>query len=532
MAGAVNYPIDAPSMGELYSTPYGVLTKYIFYNHIYTGAYKDDVDVHIDGYSGMDAAISIIINLFETAAKNEEAREKALFQAYINLIPEGTRLRADFDALIQNKQYSQAFDTLQKTMQKMYDFDKTLEENQKLFAKNNDLFLTGNFLHSVIDQLGRTSHVTNKAADFRNIDLSITGEMLISNIIDQVRQQAKERLKNDEMIQYEKYLERIADYIREIFIDSYGITSLQQSLQDLEKNQNIIDKRKEAKYSNVPLNRLIYNQVYGLLNGMGLEVNIDLNGGGAKTGKITGTKGMIKSDDIILMTTHHTLTFQENPNLKEELQQLNTKYDLDEFLQRGDFKDNFIIMTSAKDQSFSSGFNNKFGKNAIKFAEQASLNERIADIRMFANSAGAVGPGINDLIFALVNLESDMVCAGEQGAVKQALGVLCVNWMFDDLGDVVLNVSLANGATKICVYNINGWYYTLSDILHRTVDKIRSKQKSDLVAVKLSIPKTSSYATNVEEGMARWEATRNNIMSNTTLGFDLKVKNLFNAFYT
>ena len=228
MPGAVDYPISAPSMGELYSTPYGVLTKYIYYGHVYEGAYRDDVDVHIDGYSGMNAAISIIVDLFETAAKNEEAREQALFQAYINLIPEGTRLRTDFDLLIQNKQYSQAFDTLQKTMQKMYDFDKTLEENQKLFAKNNDLFLTGNFLHSVIDQLGRTSHVTNKAADFKNIDLSITGEMLIENIIDQVRQQAKERFNDGEMAQYEKYLERIADYIKEIFIDSYGITSLQQ----------------------------------------------------------------------------------------------------------------------------------------------------------------------------------------------------------------------------------------------------------------------------------------------------------------
>ena len=532
MAGAVDYPISAPTMSDLYNMPYGVLTKYIFLNHAYTGAYKDDVSVHIDDYNGMNAAIDIIINLFETAADNEEARETALFQTYIDLIPEKTQLRNDFDMLIKNKQYSQAFDTLQKVMQKMYDFDKSLEENQKLFAKNNDLFLTGNFLHSVIDQLGRTSHVTNKAADFRDINLSITGEQLINNIIQQVREQAEKRLNNNEIKQYEKYLDRIADYIREIFIDSYGIDSLQNSLQDLEKNKNIIDKRKEAKYSNVPLNRLIYNQVYGLLNGMGLEVNIDLNGGGVKTGKITGAKGMIKSDDIILMTTHHTLTFQENPQLKEELQTLNTKYDLDEFLQRGDFKDNFIIMTSAKDQSFSSGFNNKFGKNAIKFAEQASLTERIADIRMFASSAGAIGPGINDLIFALVNLEHDMVCAGEKGAVKQALGVLCINWMFDDLGDVVLNVSLANGASKICVYNINGWYYTLSDILRRTVNRIKAKQNSDLVAVKLSIPKTSSYASDVEEGMARWEATRSNIMSNTTLGFDLKVKNLFNAFYT
>ena len=241
MAGAVNYPIGAPSTTDMYTTPYGVLTKYNFFNHVYTGAYKDDVDVHIDSYNGMNVAISIIVDLFETAANNEEARESALFQAYINLIPEGTKLRIDFEQLIANKQYSQAFDTLQKTMQKMYDFDKTLEENQKLFAKNNDLFLTGNFLHSLIDQLGRTSHITNKAADFRNIDLSITGEKLISNIIQQVREQAEQRLDNNEMVQYEKYLNRIADYIREIFIDSYGISSLEQSLQSLEKNQNIID---------------------------------------------------------------------------------------------------------------------------------------------------------------------------------------------------------------------------------------------------------------------------------------------------
>lgn len=535
MAGAINYPISKPD--NIYSSPYGVVTSYTLYGETYPGAYAEEYSASVGGqYNGMTNSLNLIIQAMTTAADNEEAREDALFQKYINLIPENTKLRKDFEGLIHSKNYSQAFDTLMKVYTKMYDFNKTLKENQDMFTKINDLYLSGHFVRSLMDEVGRSHYQTNKAADFGKIDLSISGNDFIENIINRVEQQVIEqkRLNSKELKQYHIFLDKMKSYIQEIFIDSYGIDSLSDSLKTLENNDKIIKKRKEkgGKHADAPLNELIYNQVWGLLNGMGLEVVIDLNGG-VKTGDIKNKGQNIKTDDIILMDATGKLTFAENPTLKTDISNITSKYDLDNFLSSGKFENNFIIMTSAKDQSLSGDFNNQFTKNSIKFAEEAQLEQRIMDIRQFGSVSGA--GGVNDLIFALANLASDLVCAGEAGAVKQALGVLCVNWMFDDIGELIINVPMTNNAQKICVYNVSGRYYTLSGILRKTIKKIEGKLKGvDLVNVKLKYPKTSSYneiALNTEEGISRWNKVRENIMSNTTLGFELKTKNLFNAFY-
>ena len=535
MAGAIDYPISAPSEGAMYNTPYGVLTSYNFYGRQYTGAYSNDINVHIGGYNGMDMAISLIINIIETAATNEEARESQLLNNYINLIPQGTKLRKDFEGLIRNKQYSQAFDTLQKVLSKMYDFDKTLQENQKAFTEINDLFLNKNIIHALADELGKVDHVTTHA-DFNKINLNMTGNQILDNIINKVLQQAKEKLETSQQIQYyENFLQKVRFFMEEIFIDSYGANVLTESLSTLENNKKIQTQRraKGGKHAEDPLNQLIWNQIWGLLNGIPNEIVLDLNGG-VKTGTIKDSRGLnIKGDAYTLMSAQQEIVLKEGSQEKLDFLKITHKSELENFLSQGSFQDNFIIISSAKDQSLSADFNNQFSKNNIKFAEPASLNERIGNIREFGAAANAMGQGLNDLIFALVNLEYDMVCAGEEGAVKQALGALCANWMFDDFGDIVVNVPLSNNASKICVYYINGWYYTLSDILKRTVNKVKNKKQSDLVSVKLSIPKESSYnaAKSVPEGIERWEATRNNIMSKTTLGFELNVKNLFNAFY-
>lgn len=535
MAGAIDYPISKP--GNIYDEPYSVLTSYTLYGKTYPGAYAGEYSASIGGqYSGMANGLNLIIQAMTTAANNEEAREEALFQAYINIIPENTKLRRDFEGLIHSKNYSQAFDTLMKTYTKMYDFNKTLKENQELFNEINDLYLSGHFVHSLMDEVMRSHYQTNKAAEFGEINLNMTGAEFIENIINRVEQQVIEqkRLQGKELKHYKVFLEKMKEYIREIFIDSYGIDSLSNSLKTLEDNDQIKKKRKEkkGKHANAPLNELVYNQIWGLLNGMGLEVVIDLNGG-VKTGDIKNKGQNIKTDDIILMSAEGSLVFEDDPKLKQDVKNITSKYDLDDFLAKGAFKDNFIIMTSAKDQSLSGDFNNKFTKNAIKFAEEAQLEQRIADIRQFGSVSGA--GGVDDLIFALANLASDLVCAGEAGAVKQALGALCVNWMFDDIGELVVNVPMINNAQKICVYNVSGRYYTLSGILRKTIAKIKKTSGgADLVNVKLKYPNTSSYneiALNTEEGTSRWNAVRKNIMSSTTLGFELKTKNLFNAFY-
>lgn len=534
MAGAVDYPISKP--GNIYSAPYGVLTSYTLFGETYPGAYANSMHVSVGGqYGGMNHGLELIIKAMTTAAENEAAREEALFQQYINLIPENTKLRKDFESLISNKNYSQAFDTLMKTYTKMYDFNKTLKENQDIFTEINDLYLSGHFVRSLMDEVGRSSYQTNKAANFNKIDLNMTGNQFIENIIQRVEQQVidQKRLKDAELKRYQVFLSKMKEFISEIFIDSYGIDSLSNSLKELEGNDKIKAKRREkkGKHADAPLNELIYNQVWGMLNGMGLEVVIDLNGG-VQTGSIKDRGQNIKTDDIILMSASGSLVFEDNPSLKTEVENITSKYELDDFLARGAFKDNFIIMTSAKDQSLSSDFNNKFTKNTIKFAEEAQLEQRILDIRQFGAASGA--GGVDDLIFALANLGSDLVCAGEQGAVKQALGALCVNWMFDDIGELIVNVPMTNNAQKICVYNVSGRYYTLSGILTQTIGKIKGQSTADLVKVNLTVPASSSYsdiAQDTEEGIPRWDAVRNHIMSNTKLGFELRTKNLFNAFY-
>lgn len=538
MAGAIDYPITKPD--NIYGGPYGVLTSYTLYGETYSGAYANSIHASVGGqYGGMVHGLEVVIKAMTTAAENEESREEALFQRYINLIPENTILRREFEGLIHSKNYSQAFDTLIKTYSKMYDFNKTLKENQDIFNEINDLYLTRPFMFGLMDELGRSSHKGNSSsykATFREIDLAITGEELIDRIISGVERQVIEekRLKGTELERYRKFLLTMKNFIQEIFIDSYGVDSLYNSLTELENTKAIKSKRTKdkGKNANTSLNELIFNQLSGLLNGKGLEVLIDFNGG-VKTGDITNKGQDIKTDDIILMTAEGSLAFVDNPTLKQDVKNITTKYELDEFLSKGAFEDNFIIMTSAKDQSMSADFNNKFSSanSTIKFAEPARLTQRIADIRQFGEVSGT---GVDDLIFALVNLASDLVCAGEEGMVRQALGTLCVNWMFDDIGELIINVPMANSAQKICVYNVSGRYYTLSDILKTTIAKVKGKTQTDLVKTNLKIPASSTYssiAQNTEEGKPRWDAVRNYIMSNTTLGFELRAKNLFEAFY-
>ena len=538
MAGAIDYPISRPD--DIYGKPYGVLTSYTLFGETYPGAYANSVHASVGGqYGGMVHGLEIIIKAMTTAANNEEAREAALFQRYINLIPENTKLRKDFEVLINSKNYSQAFDTLIKTYSRMYDFNRTLKENQDIFNEINDLYLTRPFMYGLMDELGRSSHKGNSAsytATFEKIDLSMTGEQLINKIINGIEQQVinEKRLNEQELERYKKFLSAMRQFIQEIFIDSYGIDSLYNSLSDLENTKAIKSKRAKdkGKNANTPLNELIYNQISGLLNGKGLEVLIDFNGG-VKTGDIKNKGQDIKTDDIILMTAEGSLVFADNPTLKQDVKNITEKYELDDFLLRGAFEDNFIIMTSAKDQSISADFNNKFSaaNTTIKFAEPARLTQRIADIRQFGEVSGT---NVDDLIFALVNLASDLVCAGEEGMVRQALGTLCINWMFDDIGELIINVPMSNSAQKICVYNVSGRYYTLSDILKTTIAKIKGKTATDLIKINLKIPASSSYnsiAQTTKEGTPRWDAVRNYIVSNTRLGFELRAKNLFEAFY-
>ncbi len=541
MAGAIDYPISAPTIGDMYSRPYGVLSSYNFKDHQYPGAYQNDFEITIsDYYSGMNQAIDLIADIIDQAAKNEENREQKLLNAYMNgLSPaiKQTKLYKGLQQLVLDKNYSQAFDVVEKAINQIYDFNLTFEQNRDKFAEINDLFLNKHFVRALADEFGKTNYTMNKAV-FNEIDLNKTGEQILKDVLDNYKERVKEKseqLTGKMAKDYIVFLDKIENLLKQIFIIGYGEDALSQPLKQLEENKKIKLKRKEyekkGKDMNVPLNQLVFQYVYGLFNGMPNEITLGLNGA-ALTGSVKQNGQNIKGDSYTLFTATGEIEVNQDFQKTFDFEHITHKDELEAFLAQDNFKDQFIIIHSAKDESLARTFNSYSQKGSgIKFAEPAALSKRIDDIREFGTAGNVMESGLNDLIFALTNLEYDMICANEKEAVKQALGAICVNWMFDDFGDIIANVSLSNNTTKICIYYINGWYFSLSDILHKTAEKIRSKKKNDLVTVKLAVPRTSSYAIEVPEGIQRWEKTRENIMSQTKLGFELKVKNLFSAFY-
>ena len=91
--------------------------------------------------------------------------------------------------------------------------------------------------------------------------------------------------------------------MEEIFVDSYGTNVLTESLSTLENNKKIQTQRraKGGKHAEDPLNQLVWNQIWGLLNGIPNEIVLDLNGG-VKTGTIKDDRGLnIKGDAYTLM---------------------------------------------------------------------------------------------------------------------------------------------------------------------------------------------------------------------------------------
>lgn len=540
--------VDAPT--NIYEHPYSVITKYEFYGESYEGAYYANFDISVPEYSGMNNALKMLVSTVRDAENFERQKEEKLFKSFIDKLPKGSALRNDFENFISSKNYSKAFDIYEKFSQGIYKFEETFEENKKRFKEKNNLFLSKEFLSSLANELSRSSlNPFESGATFGDLDLeNLSINDIIDNVINRVKENALKTVTLDDKEQeaYENFLNLMREYMQGIFGESFPDVLMKINnpydlkLVELEKSNWIKTKRKEKKYSKVPLNKLIWNNVWGQLNGMSLEVSLDLFGG-VKTGKIQQNNNSIKTDVIMIADGEGQLLLKENEIIKELNKVVNdkdnaTKNNLDTFLSSGKLKDKFVIMISAKDQSSAKGFENYHASTAIKMAEQSSLNKRMEDLRTFGTAANIMGKGVSDLMFALVNLEEDMVCAGEEELVKRALGALCANWMFDDVAETFNTVPSILGSdddvTKIYIYNISGAYYTLSDILGKTAERIEKQQNSQMVSVQFKVSNGSyENAKNVPAGLARWEKVNQNVMSNTTFGFKLNSNNLFKQLF-
>ena len=573
-----------PTIGDMVKHPYGVVENYVdpdgqIYDGVYATAVNSFVpsfEYHFDNLLGgflLKAAasergkeIQYICKMMEIFNQNNNLRNSVLYQNFLQIY--NSILSIGLNDGISAMQLSFMVDTLQKMQLGLYELDKEVQENFEIYRNINTAFLDRN----IIEELRKVLAFTGAASSIKlgTLNLDMTGTEFIEEVLKGVKKKMLDAVNNSNITktseQGKEVLNRYIQNIDEI-INLYRIklgqfysnkfeaigdaeTIKGMKLNELEQAAILNDANAKFKKDKILINkegkpktfhRTIIDAILGSLGGKSVEYLLDIRGGGMNTGNIAGKGGQsIDADNIQLGSG--TLEYYLDYNRDKDKWDGITTYD--EFKREleaiQDFKSKFIIMTSAKDQSVSKEFKNSIAHTDVKIKGTASLEKRAPEIIEMYNlidHPGAMDP--TDLIFSIANLAEEFVCNGQVEQAKQTLGAICVGWMFDDVEKIVKGGSLLKNTSEIHLYNINNYFYTLSDILYQTAYALNSKNVADqssYVKVGISLPKSKIFAPMVEnnspeDGMPRWNKVSETLMSGIGIDIHMNPKNLFNALF-
>lgn len=568
-----------PTIASMLQTPYGVLSEYTDPDgHTYPGVYATAVNSLVPTFQGhFDLLLDKILL---QSAKNERVKEWAYIDTFLKSIQglEDYKLYQDLIQLcdmlktpIENKNQamtsiSQIVDTIQKVKTGLYDLNKTLADNEKTFQEFNKMAAT-NPMSSALRKVLNASGPLNGLI-FGAIDINKTGKQIITEAIDEyllmIKNIEQENDFNDKQIQTLLQLAKVFQVKLEEFYENKltSVTSdpLNKTLAELEKDAQIYDSQKKSNKDkilvsksgkNKTISQVVWDTINGSLGGKGIEYTIDLSGGGKNTGAILNSKGLsIDADNIQLASA----TFEYHYGASNDLFTKNTSdIRFDEFkddIKKIDELDRrFIVMTSAKDQSTNAKFSGFFaGSETVKIKGEGSLASRKSEIETIYNAVDNVGHNPSDLVFSIANLANDFVCSGQVEQAKRTLGAICIAWMFDDAKEIVQGTQFIESSDSLHFYNLNGKYYTLSDILELTARDLSRKSLAEYtssssdgmkyVKIGITIPKSNPYETMLNnknqppEGMAQWDSVANTLTSTTKIGITMSPKNLFKDLFS
>lgn len=208
-----------------------------------------------------------------------------------------------------------------------------------------------------------------------------------------------------------------------------------------------------------------------IISGIGLEwkvtaEGITMIGHAEQTG---GTE--VKEDVVILDSAQSEIDIDPNffkDNLKgldiikrvKRMAQL-----IEEIAGRG----GFLLLTSEKD----------YGSNSDLHVGSGSIANLVPRLNRIANSVGESKETIDRILFNLNNALED----GDESNALDSLAMVCAAWMFDDIEQMFRS----NGKDNILhIYNINGYYMLLSDLLLEAAQTIGGVDPQQLVKVSLS----------------------------------------------
>ena len=567
-----------PTIANMLQNPYGVLSEYTDPDgRTYPGVYATAVNSLVPSFQGhFDLLLDEILL---QSARNERAKEWNYIDTFLKSIQglEDYKLFKDLINLcdelktpIETKNQavasiSQIVDTIQKVKTGLYDLDKTLAENEKIFAEFNKMAATNpisSALRKVLDASGPLNGLI-----FGAIDVNKTGRQIISEAIDEyikmIKNAEQENNFNDKQIQTLLQLAKVFQTKLEEFYENKltAVTSdpLNKSLSQLERDAKQYDANKKSNKDkilvsksgkNKTISQVVWDTINGSLGGKGIEYIIDLTGGGKNTGAILNSKGLsIDADNIQLASAN----LEYHYGTSEDLFTKDTSdIRFDEFkkdIQKIEELDRrFIIMTSAKDQSTNAKFSTFFaGSETVKIKGEGSLLSRKPEIEQIYSIIGNVGHSPSDLVFSIANLANDFVCSGQVEQAKRTLGAICIAWMFDDAQEIVQGTQFIQGSDSLHFYNLNGKYYTLSDILELTARDLSRKSLAEYsssssdgmkyVKIGITVPKSNPYEDMLKsknqppEGMAQWDEVANVLNTTTKISIAMSPKNLFQDLF-
>jgi len=567
-----------PTIANMLQNPYGVLSEYTDPDgHTYPGVYATIVNNLVPTFQGhFDLVLDKI--LIEAAA-NERAKEWMYIEDFLssieplkdyNLYQDIVELCNQLRAPIEDKNrpltsFSRIIDSIQKLQMNLYDITKSLEENEQTFKEFNKLAATEPISKSLREALKATGPLTK--LEFGGIDKNTKGIDIINQAMEFYQNKINEAIEKNGFTSTQiKVLNQLVKVytikLQEFYenkLSSVISDPLYKNLNELEEAALSYDANKKSDKEKIMVTKkgipktiyqVVWDAINGSLGGKGIEYTIDLSHGGKNTGAVKNAKGQdIDADNIQLASGKLKFYFTESNDLFEKVLN-NIRFDhlKEELKAINDIDRKFLIMTSAKDQSTNAKFVDFHAKSeTVKIKGDATLKSRKPEIEKMYQAIGNVGHNPSDLVFSIANLAADFVTEGQEEQAKRTLGAICIAWMFDDAQEIVQGTQFIKGSNSLHFYNLNGKYYTLSDILELTAKDLSRKSLAEYtssnsdsmkyVKIGITLPKSNPYEAMLKstkqpaEGIDQWDYVANILNKSIKIGIDMSVQNLFNDLF-
>lgn len=126
----------------------------------------------------------------------------------------------------------------------------------------------------------------------------------------------------------------------------------------------------------------------------------------------------------------------------------------------------------------------------LTIAGEGSFSNRMSDIKQLKLD----GNMVNKLIFMLNNTTQGCIMAGRQLEIEDYLAAVCVAWMWDNSDEIFdLEAKGPSNFRKIHLFNSGGAYFTASQIIQQTLDRLINYGEDNNRFVNVNITPPAAY---------------------------------------